>query len=46
MVRDVFERSYKQEEAPEEGGSTPELSNTVSKVRVPYSPKNKADVFA
>jgi len=45
MVRDVFERSYKQEGALEEGGPTLEMSNTVSKVNIPYSPKNEANLF-
>jgi hypothetical protein len=44
MVRVVFERSYKQEEAPVEEGPTLATTNTASKVHAPCSPKNKADV--
>jgi hypothetical protein len=45
MVRDVFERSYKQEEAREEEGPTLATSNTASKVRTRSSPNNEANVF-
>jgi hypothetical protein len=47
MVCDVFERLYKQdsEETPEEGGPTPVMSNTASKVCLPYSSKNRANML-
>jgi hypothetical protein len=47
MVHDMFEQLYKQdlEETPEEGGLTPVMSNTASKVRLPYSSKNGANML-
>ena len=42
MVHEVFERSYKQEQACREDGPTLAM---LSKVRAPSSPQNKAIIF-
>ena len=44
MVHDVFEQSYKQEQACEEEGLTLAMSNMASKVHAFSSPKNKANI--
>jgi hypothetical protein len=45
MVHEVFEQSYKQEQACGEDRPTLAMSNTVSKVHAPSSPQNKAISF-